>query len=286
MRKVLVTGASGQLGSAIHSNKDKFENLNFIFKSSQELDITNQDAIEELLSKEHFDIIVNAAAYTAVDKAETEPEKAEMINATAVKYLSVSAFKRGITLIHISTDYVFDGSQKEARLESDQTNPIGVYGKTKLEGEKLALQENPKTIIIRTAWVYSEFGNNFVKTMLRLFKEKTQISVIKDQIGSPTNANDLAKAIGDIASSEKLVYGIFNYSNEGKCSWFEFANKIKELVQSKIEILPIKTSEYPTLAQRPAFSLLNKDKIKTTYGLEIPNWEKSLKDLLEKKDLQ
>lgn len=286
MRKVLVTGASGQLGSAIHSNKDKFENLNFIFKSSQELDITNQDAIEELLSKEHFDIIVNAAAYTAVDKAETEPEKAEMINSTAVKYLSVSAFKRGITLIHISTDYVFDGSQKEARLESDQTNPIGVYGKTKLEGEKLALQENSKTIIIRTAWVYSEFGNNFVKTMLRLFKEKTQISVIIDQIGSPTNANDLAKAIGDIASSEKLVYGIFNYSNEGKCSWFEFANKIKELVQSKIEILPIKTSEYPTLAQRPAFSLLNKDKIKTTYGLEIPNWEKSLKDLLEKKDLQ
>lgn len=286
MRKVLVTGASGQLGSAIHSNKDKFENLNFIFKSSQELDITNQDAIEELLSKEHFDIIVNAAAYTAVDKAETEPEKAEMINATAVKYLSVSAFKRGITLIHISTDYVFDGSQKEARLESDQTNPIGVYGKTKLEGEKLAFQENPKTIIIRTAWVYSEFGSNFVKTMLRLFKEKSQLSVIKDQIGSPTNANDLAKAIGDIASSEKLVYGIFNYSNEGKCSWFEFANKIKELVQSKIEILPIKTSEYPTLAQRPAFSLLNKDKIKTTYGLEIPNWEKSLKDLLEKKDLQ
>ncbi|RZL41464.1 MAG: dTDP-4-dehydrorhamnose reductase [Pedobacter sp.] len=286
MRRILVTGASGQLGSAINSNKTKFENLNFIFKSSQELDITNPEAIEELLSQEHFDIIVNTAAYTAVDKAETEPQKARSINATAVQFLAKSAYKRGITLIHISTDYVFDGSQNIARIESDETNPIGVYGKTKLEGEELALQENPKTIIIRTAWVYSEFGSNFVKTMLRLFKEKSQLSVINDQIGSPTNANDLAKAIGDIASSEKLVYGIFNYSNEGKCSWFEFANKIKELVQSKIEILPIATSEYPTLAQRPAFSLLNKEKIKVTYGLEIPNWEKSLNELLEKKDLQ
>lgn len=285
MRKVLVTGASGQLGSAINSNKAKFENLNFIFKSSHELDITKQDAIEELLDQEHFDIIVNTAAYTAVDKAETEPEKAQLINATAVQYLAKSAYKRGIVLIHISTDYVFDGLHNKARTESDDTNPIGVYGKTKLEGEKLALQENTKTIIIRTAWVYSEFGNNFVKTMLRLFKEKSQISVINDQIGSPTNANDLAKAILKIACSEKQVYGIFNYSNEGQCSWFEFANKIKELVQSKIEILPITTSEYPTLAQRPAFSLLSKEKIKDTYGLEIPNWDESLNELLEKKDL-
>lgn len=285
MKKALVTGASGQLGSAIKLVKDEFKDLHLTFKSSQELDITNANAIEELLDKEAFDIIINTAAYTAVDKAETEPEKAQMINATAVKFLAESTNKRGITFIHISTDYVFDGSQKEARLESDQTNPIGVYGKTKLKGEKLALQENPKTIIIRTAWVYSEFGNNFVKTMLRLFKDKSQISVINDQIGSPTNAIDLANAILSIASSEKKVYGIFNYSNEGQCSWFEFANKIKELVHSEIEILPITTAEYPTLAQRPAFSLLNKDKIKSTFSIEIPYWENSLRDLLDKKDL-
>lgn len=277
MKKALVTGASGQLGSAIKSVKDEFKNLHLTFKSSQELDITNANAIEELLDKEAFDIIINTAAYTAVDKAETEPEKAQMINATAVKFLAESTNKRGITFIHISTDYVFDGSQKEARLESDQTNPIGVYGQTKLEGEQFALAINPKTIIIRTAWVYSKYGANFVKTMLRLFSEKQEIGLINDQLGSPTNAIDLARVIATIISQDSLEYGVFHYSNEGECTWYDFAMKIKELSDSSIHINAIPTSAYPTPAKRPAYSLLDKTKIKRTYHLEIPHWEESLK---------
>ncbi len=277
MKKALVTGASGQLGSAIKSVKDEFKDLHLTFKSSQELDITNANAIEELLDKEAFDIIINTAAYTAVDKAETEPEKAQMINATAVKFLAESTNKRGITFIHISTDYVFDGSQKEARLESDQTNPIGVYGQTKLEGEQFALAINPKTIIIRTAWVYSKYGANFVKTMLRLFSEKQEIGVINDQLGSPTNAIDLARVIATIISQDSLEYGVFHYSNEGECTWYDFAMKIKELSDSSIHINAIPTSAYPTPAKRPAYSLLDKTKIKRTYHLEIPHWEESLK---------
>ena len=282
MRNVLVTGGSGQLGSAIKSIKDHFKELNFFFKSSNELDVTSRSAIENILDERQYDIIVNTAAYTAVDKAESEYENAQKINATAVKYLAETAFNRGITLIHISTDYVFDGIESKARLETDQTNPIGVYGQTKLEGEELALKANPKTIIIRTSWVYSEFGSNFVKTMLRLFNEKKEISVINDQTGSPTNANDLAKVIGVIASANELVYGIFNYSNEGQCSWFEFANKIKDLVHSTIEIKPISSTQYVTAAKRPAYSLLNKGKIKDIYQLEIPHWITSLEEALGK----
>lgn len=282
MRNVLVTGGSGQLGSALKSVQDHFGELDFSFKSSHELDITSQSAIENLLDEYHYDIIVNTAAYTAVDKAESDFENAQKINATAVRYLAEAAFKRGITLIHISTDYVFDGVEPKARLETDSTNPIGVYGQTKLEGEEFALNANPKTIIIRTAWVYSEFGSNFLKTMLRLFNEKTEIGVINDQVGSPTNATDLAKVIGAIASADELVYGIFNYSNEGQCSWFEFATKIKELVRSTIEIKSISSAQYVTAAKRPAYSLLNKDKIKKTYAVEIPHWTQSLGEVVGK----
>ncbi|CAM3966325.1 dTDP-4-dehydrorhamnose reductase [Flavobacterium antarcticum] len=280
MKNVLVTGGSGQLGSALKSVQEHFEELHFSFKSSNELDITSQSAIENLLDEYHYDIIVNTAAYTAVDKAESDFENAQKINATAVRYLAEAAFKRGITLIHISTDYVFDGVEPKARLETDPTNPIGVYGQTKLEGEEFALNANPKTIIIRTAWVYSEFGSNFLKTMLRLFNEKTEISVINDQVGSPTNATDLAKVIGAIASADQLVYGIFNYSNEGQCSWFEFATKIKELVHSSIEVKPISSTQYVTAAKRPAYSLLNKDKIKNTYAIAIPHWTNSLEEVV------
>lgn len=282
MRSVLVTGGSGQLGSALKSVQDHFGELHFSFKSSNELDITSQSAIENLLDEYHYDIIVNTAAYTAVDKAESDFENAQKINATAVRYLAEAAFKRGITLIHISTDYVFDGVEPKARLETDPTNPLGLYGQTKLEGEEFALTANPKTIIIRTAWVYSEFGSNFLKTMLRLFNEKEEIGVINDQVGSPTNATDLAKVIGAIASADELVYGIFNYSNEGQCSWFEFATKIKELVHSTIEIKPISSSQYVTAAKRPAYSLLNKDKIKNTYAIAIPDWTKSLEEVVGK----
>ena len=188
---------------------------------------------------------------------------------------------KNIPFIHVSTDYVFDGTEAQPRLETDQTNPIGVYGQTKLDGENLALANNPKTIILRTAWVYSRFGNNFVKTMLRLFNDKDSISVVADQIGSPTNAIDLANAILEIVSKDELVYGIYNYSNEGECSWFEFAQKIKEFSGSSIEINPVPTSAYPTKAKRPAYSLLDKSKIKEVYQLEIPTWEDSLKEELK-----
>lgn len=280
MKNILVTGAAGQLGSAIKAIEEEFKNLNFVFKTSQDLDITDKNAINYALTDSQYDLVVNAAAYTAVDKAETDVDAAYAINALGVKYLAEETFEKQLPLIHISTDYVFDGALAEPRLETDITNPIGVYGKTKLEGENFALQCNPQTIVIRTAWVYSEFGSNFLKTMLRLFNEKEEIGVIDDQIGSPTNANDLARAIGVIANSDKLKYGIFNYSNEGQCSWCEFANTIKELADSPIRINPISSSEYVTAAKRPAFSLLNKTKIKEAYGMEITHWKDSLEVVL------
>nr|WP_317631889.1 dTDP-4-dehydrorhamnose reductase [uncultured Flavobacterium sp.] len=280
MKKILITGANGQLGQSIQEIAPNYDNLDFIFVTRKDLDITNQEEVVNYFNKNTFDAVVNCAAYTAVDLAESDEANARLINATATKYLAEQTAKQNIPLIHISTDYVFDGSVATPRLETDQVHPIGVYGQTKLEGEELALAINPKTIIIRTAWVYSKYGKNFVKTMLWLFNEKEEIGVINDQIGAPTNAVDLADAIAQILSKNELTYGIFNYSNEGTCSWYDFATKIKELSQSRIKINPIPTSAYPTAAKRPAYSLLDKSKIKETYQLEIPNWKESLKQSL------
>ncbi|WP_068596489.1 dTDP-4-dehydrorhamnose reductase [Vaginella massiliensis] len=277
MKRILVTGANGQLGQSIHLVSTDYPDFEFYFKTSQELDITNETLVKQFFQENPVDIVINTAAYTAVDKAEENRDNAYRVNAVGTKILGEQTKQFNIPLVHISTDYVFDGSVATPRLESDPTNPIGVYGKTKLAGEHFALASNPKTIILRTAWVYSRFGNNFVKTMLRLFDEKSEIGIINDQIGSPTNAIDLAKAILDILSHKELTYGIFNYSNEGKCSWFEFASKIKEFTNSSIQINPIPTSAYPTPAKRPAYSLLDKSKIKNTYRLAIPHWEESLK---------
>ncbi|MBQ0148269.1 MAG: dTDP-4-dehydrorhamnose reductase [Flavobacteriaceae bacterium] len=276
MKKILVTGANGQLGQAIHEISANYKELEFAFVSRNELDITNQELVKNYFENNVFDAVVNCAAYTAVDLAESDIANARLINATATQYLAEITANKNIPFIHISTDYVFDGTISTPRLEADPTNPIGVYGQTKLEGEDLALSINPQTIIIRTAWVYSKYGKNFVKTMLWLFKEKEEIGVIDDQIGSPTNAVDLADAIAQMLSKDNLVYGIYNYSNEGKCSWFEFASKIKALTNSSIIINPIPTTSYPTPAKRPAYSLLDKSKIKETYQIEIPNWEESL----------
>lgn len=276
MRKVLVTGANGQLGQSLREVSLTHPAFNFFFVSKEQLNITDREQLDLFFNNNLFDFVINCSAYTAVDKAESEIEDARKINATAVGHLSEITSKHNITLIHISTDYVFDGNESVARSETDKVNPIGVYGQTKLEGERLALQNNPKTIIIRTSWVYSSYGNNFVKTMLRLFNEKQEIGVIDDQVGSPTNANDLAKAIVEIISQEALVYGLFNYSNEGKCTWYEFALKIKEFVNSSIIINPIPTTAYPTPAKRPSYSLLDKTKIKNVYNLTIPDWEESL----------
>ncbi|MFV0221286.1 dTDP-4-dehydrorhamnose reductase [Empedobacter falsenii] len=276
-KKILVTGANGQLGQSVKEVSVNYPDLDFTFVSKGELDITNQSAIVAFFKTNQFDAVINCAAYTAVDLAETDIEAARLVNATATKYLAEATAEQKIPFVHISTDYVFDGTVSVPRLETDPVNPIGMYGQTKLEGEEFALTINPLTIVIRTAWVYSKYGKNFVKTMLWLFNEKGEIGVINDQIGSPTNAVDLADVIAQILSKEELVYGIYNYSNEGECSWFDFASKIKELTNSSIKINPIPTSAYPTLAKRPLYSLLDKSKIKETYKISIPNWEQSLK---------
>lgn len=276
-KQILVTGANGQLGQSVKEISINYPGLDFTFVSRDELDITNQSAIVAYFQANQFDAVINCAAYTAVDLAESEIEAARLINATATKYLAEATAEQKIPFVHISTDYVFDGTVSVPRLETDPVNPIGVYGQTKLEGEEFALTINPLTIVIRTAWVYSKYGKNFVKTMLWLFNEKEEIGVINDQIGSPTNAVDLADVIAQILSKEELVYGIYNYSNEGECSWYDFASKIKELTNSSIKINPIPTTAYPTPAKRPSYSLLNKSKIKETYNVSIPNWEESLK---------
>lgn len=281
MKRILVTGANGQLGQSILEQSKNYKEIECFFVTRNELDITNEELINHYFEDKSFDFVINCAAYTAVDKAEDDQENAYLVNAKATEFLAKITNEKGIPFIHVSTDYVFDGTEAQPRLETDQTNPIGVYGQTKLDGENLALENNPKTIILRTAWVYSRFGNNFVKTMLRLFNDKDSISVVADQIGSPTNAIDLADAILTIISKNDLTYGIFNYSNEGECSWFGFAQKIKEFSNSTIEINPVPTSAYPTKAKRPAYSLLDKSKIKEVYQLDIPTWEDSLKEELK-----
>ena len=281
MKRILVTGANGQLGQSILEQSKNYKEIECFFVTRNELDITNEELINHYFEDKSFDFVINCAAYTAVDKAEDDQENAYLVNAKATEFLAKITNEKGIPFIHVSTDYVFDGTEAQPRLETDQTNPLGVYGQTKLDGENLALENNPKTIILRTAWVYSRFGNNFVKTMLRLFNDKDSISVVADQIGSPTNAIDLADAILTIISKNDLTYGIFNYSNEGECSWIEFAQKIKEFSNSTIEINPVPTSAYPTKAKRPAYSLLDKSKIKEVYQLDIPTWEDSLKEELK-----
>lgn len=281
VKNIVVTGANGQLGQALHEISNAYKAFNFIFLTRNELDITNETLVNDYFASHEVDAVVNCAAYTAVDRAESDIENARLINATATKYLALATKEKEIPLIHISTDYVFDGTVSTPRLETDAVHPIGIYGQTKLEGEEYALSINPQTIIIRTAWVYSKYGNNFVKTMLRLFKEREEVSVIDDQIGSPTNAIDLADAIAQILSKDELSYGIYNYSNEGECSWFDFASKIKELTNASAIIHAIPTTAYPTPAKRPAYSLLDKTKIKETYQITIPHWEESLKKELK-----
>ena len=274
---VLVTGANGQLGQAIQFVAANYPNIHFVFCSSSDLDITNKENCEFIFNKEKPDFCINAAAYTAVDKAESDPEQAHLINCIGAKNLAEICKEFNAKLIHVSTDFVFDGSKNAPYNETDLTNPKGVYGQTKLEGE-IAIQEVFEAyFIIRTSWVYSQFGNNFMKTMLRLASERTSLSVVNDQIGSPTNAVDLANAILKIVESKtNNQFGIYNFSNEGQCSWFNFAKKIFEINQVKIEVRPIPTTQFPTPAERPKYSVLDKTKIKTTFGIDIKPWEQSL----------
>lgn len=286
-RAVLVTGAKGQLGLSIQALEKQYISFQFTFVDIDVLDLSNELSIEEYFQNNRFDVIVNCAAYTAVDKAESEPELADAINHLAVKKLAKIAKAKGIILIHISTDYVFNGQNFKPYIESDPTNPQSVYGSSKLKGELAFQAENPNGVIIRTSWVYSEFGKNFVKTMLKLGSERDSLNVIFDQIGSPTYAGDLAKSILDIIQMtqfEKLnaTDKLFHYSNEGVCSWYDFAKSILELSDAQCVVSPIETKDYPTPAQRPYYSLMNKAKIKQQFGVTIPYWKDSLNTCIKR----
>ena len=285
MTNVLVTGSNGQLGSEIRElvEGQALPNDTFFFTNSSTIDITNYKKVKEYIDTNSIDIIINCAAYTAVDKAEEDEINADKINHLAVKNLAQIAKDKNIKLIHISTDYVFDGKNYKPYNEDDRTNPNGIYGKTKLDGENAMIEINPSnSIIIRTSWVYSSFGANFVKTMLRLGKERDSLGVIFDQVGTPTYARDLARAILHIIPqviNDKVA--IYNYSNEGVLSWYDFAKEIMRMAKLKCQINPIETKEYPTPAQRPHYSLLNKSKIKEEFAIIIPYWKDSLVECLK-----
>ena len=282
MKKILIIGGNGQLGNCLNKLSSEYTwDYEFHFTDYDTLDITNQKQINEYFSEYEPHYCINVSAYTAVDLAEQEKEKAFAINAEGVKYLAEACAEKGIDLIHISTDYVFDGNINIPYSEDDFTNPLSVYGASKLEGENLALENNPKTIIIRTSWLYSEFGKNFVKTMLNLFGSKDELNVVADQFGQPTNANDLAEVIMKIISTEEKEYGIFHFSNYSETTWFDFAKKIAELSKSKIKINPISTEQYPTPAKRPMRSTMCLDKIENSYNIEPKYWENSLEECME-----
>ncbi len=279
---VLVTGANGQLGQAIQSVVGNYPSIDFVFCSSSELNITNKNNCETIFEKYKPQFCINAAAYTAVDKAESEPEKAYAINVTGAQNLAAVCKSNDTTLLHVSTDFVFDGLATQPYLEEAIPNPTGVYGVTKLQGEQAIQNTWEKHFIIRTSWVYSQFANNFMKTMLRLASERDSLSVVSDQIGTPTNAVDLAECLLTIISTQhptsnnQHLYGIYNFSNEGECSWYDFAAEIFKVNNISIHLQPIPTTAYPTPAKRPAYSVLDKSKIKSLFGIEVKDWKKNL----------
>ena len=281
-KTILVTGANGQLGNEMQVISSACTAYNFLFVTKEELAIDDVEAVKKYFASHTIDYCVNCAAYTAVDKAETEPEKALLINATAVGNLAKVCKEHNTQFIHISTDYVFDGTATSPYKEDHPVAPVNMYGATKLKGEELAQQNNPGSIIIRTSWVYSSFGNNFVKTMLRLMKEKEQLNVVSDQQGCPTYAADLAAAIMQIIQSNVKINtsSIFNYSNKGVINWYQFASAIKELTASKCIVNPIPAAQYPTPAKRPAYSVLDTAKIQHTFNIAIPFWKDSLQKCL------
>ncbi len=275
-KTILVTGANGQLGKEMQVVAANYSEYKFLFVTKEDLPIDDAAAVTIYFDTHSIDVCVNCAAYTAVDKAETEKEKAFAINAEAVGTLAAACKKANALFIHISTDYVFDGTATVPYKEDHPVHPVSVYGASKLKGEEMALQHNPDCIIIRTSWVYSSFGNNFVKTMLRLMKERERINVVDDQQGCPTYAADLANAIMDIIAGINVTPGIYNFSNHGIITWYEFAVAIKELSASKCVVNPIPSAQYPTPAKRPAYSVLDTTRIRETFNVVIPQWKDSL----------
>ena len=281
MKRILVTGGNGQLGSELKSLAGNFP-FEFVFIDVSDVDLLNNQSISTFFENNKFDHIINCAAYTAVDKAEEEKDLCKKINADAVAVIATIAKEHGSKLIHISTDYVFDGEFNQPIEETAVAKPLSVYGKTKLEGENNVLQILPEAVIIRTSWVYSTFGKNFVKTIASLAKQRPELTVVSDQFGTPTYAKDLAAAIMAIITSGVNAPGIYNFTNEGSISWYDFAVYINDHYGFNCKIKPIKTSEYNTAAARPKFSVLDKTKIKKTYNLDIPYWSHSLKECLNK----
>lgn len=280
-KKILVVGGNGQLGNCLRKIAPDFElEYEFNFTDSQTLDITDEDAVMEFFDEYKPDYCINASAYTAVDLAESESEKAFAVNAEGVAHLAEACVKNKTILIHVSTDYVFDGESNISYSEDNFTNPQGVYGESKRKGEELALEINPQTVIIRTSWLYSEFNKNFVKTMLNLFSQKDGLGIVADQFGQPTNANDLAEAIMQIIQFEPKTYGIFHFSNYPETNWHGFASKIAEFSESKVKLNAITTEEFPTPAKRPKRSTMSLDKIEETYKIEPKHWENSLQECI------
>ncbi|GHT78785.1 NAD(P)-dependent oxidoreductase [Bacteroidia bacterium] len=283
MSHLLITGANGQLGNELRKLAPACSHHRFFFTDLAELDITNPNAIEAFFADNRIDAVVNCAAYTAVDKAESDEAAALLINATAVQYLAQACSRRQATLVHVSTDYVYDGRACTPYSENHPAAPLSAYGRTKLAGEKAALSTE-KAVILRTAWLYSAFGNNFVKTMLRLGKERESLNVVFDQTGAPTYAADLAQCIMQVIEKDakgELQRGVFHFSNEGVCSWYDFAREIIQMAGLTCAVHPIESKDYPTPAARPSYSVLNKSAVKKAYGVAIPHWRESLGKCLD-----
>lgn len=275
---ILITGSNGQLGTEMRNLSAQHPAHRYFFTDVAELDITDRKAVSRFVAENSIDLIVNCAAYTNVDKAEEDEPTARLINAVAVENLALSTLANNLSpkIIHISTDYVFSGDETSPCLESDSVAPRTAYGRTKLEGEQLLLKYNPDAVIIRTAWLYSPYGNNFVKTMLRLGKERDELRVVNDQIGTPTYAEDLAKAIYAVIEAPEWHAGIYHFTDEGVCSWYDFTVEIMRQAGLPTKVTPIASSEYAYKTPRPHYSVLDKTKIKATFGISIPQWQESL----------
>lgn len=279
---ILITGANGQLGQELQRLSNNYSYLVFHFYTREQLSIQDEESIARAFQSCEPDVVINCAAYTAVDRAENEKDAAYLVNALGPSLLAAACANKNVRFIHISTDYVFDGRSSEPYKEGDDTNPQSVYGKTKLEGEKLVMGNLPSSIIIRTSWVYSEFGKNFVKTMIRLMDEKPEVNIVSDQYGSPTYAADLADAILKIVVSDSWVPGIYHFSNAGIISWYDLAVAIRDLTDRHCIINQIPTTSYPTPAKRPAYSGLDKSKFSETYQIDMKHWKESLINCLDR----
>lgn len=286
MDKILVIGAGGQLGQCLKVVAERRGITEIVFPAEQDANILNATGLKDLLAKEQPVYVINCAAYTAVDKAEDEVDLAKAINETGAAHLAAACLANNSTLVHVSTDFVFEGNEVKLLKEADEAKPINVYGVTKLDGEKAVASTLPAHFIIRTSWLYSEYANNFVKTMLKLGAERDELNIIADQVGTPTYAIDLANAIFDIIASSSTAYGIYHYSNEGVTSWFDFAAAIFNISETAVKVNPIPGSAYPTKATRPAFSVMDKSKIKDTFDIEIPYWRDSLVECIKQIKIQ